>query len=127
MPNQLTVTYEGSHIQVLADGDKNYDYSVELWTKVAEMCQKHSCFNVLGIARTTTPLEAIDGYDHARLFPDLGIDQNYRIAWVELEPDAVDIAAFVETVLLNRGLPGKLFPSVDEAKSWLLGDDAAES
>ncbi len=126
MPNKLTVTCEGNYIQVLADGDKNYDYSVELWTKVAETCQEHNCFNVLGIARTTTPLEAVDGYDTARLFRELGIDHNYRIAWVELDPDAIDIAAFIETVLLNRGLPGKLFPSVDEAKNWLIDDGAAE-
>jgi hypothetical protein len=127
MPNQLTVTYEGSHVRVLADGDKNYDFSVKLWTTVAEMCQKHNCFNVLGIANTTTPIEAVEGYDHARLFRELNIGQDYRIAWVELNPDAVDIVSFIETVLVNRGLPGRLFPTVEEARYWLLGDDATTS
>lgn len=127
MPNQLTVTYEGSHIQVLSDGDKNYDFSVKLWTTVAEMCQKNNCFNVLGIANTTTPIEAVEGYDHARLFRELNIGHDYRIAWVELNPDAVDIVSFIETVLVNRGLPGRLFPTVEEARNWLLGDDATTS
>ena len=127
MPNQLTVTYEGSHIQVLSDGDKNFDFSEKLWTSVAEMCQKHNCFNVLGIANTTTPIEAVEGYDHARLFRELNIGQDYRIAWVELNPDAVDIVSFIETVLVNRGLPGRLFPTVEEARNWLLGDDATTS
>lgn len=125
MSGQLTVTFEGNHIQVLSDGDKTFEFSVKLWTTVAETCQQHDCFNVLGIANTTEPLEAIDGYEHARLFGDLDIDVRYRIAWVELNPDAVDIAAFIETVLINRGLPGQLFASVEDAKEWLFGESGA--
>lgn len=85
------------------------------------LCQKHSCFNVLGIANTITPLDVFEGFDHAGLFRALDIGHHYRIAWVELNLDAVDIASFIETVLINRGLPGQLFSSVSEAKKWLLG------
>jgi hypothetical protein len=30
--------------------------------------------------------------------------------------DAQGMASFIETVLINRGLPGKLFSSVDDAE-----------
>lgn len=125
MPGRLTVTFEGSHIQVLSEGDKSFEFAVELWTAVVEACEKHHCFNVLGIAKTAQPLEAVDGYEHARLFRELGIGSQYRVAWVELNPDAVDIASFIETVLVNRGLPGQLFASVEDATEWLLGGSQA--
>ena len=122
MLNQLTITFEGDHIQVISDGDKDFAFAVDLWTQVVAMCQKHNCFNVLGIANTSKPVEAMEGYDHAGLFQNLAITQEYQVAWVELNPDAMDMADFIETVLVNRGLPGRVFGSVDDAKTWLLGE-----
>ena len=120
MKNSLTVTFEGDHILVLSDGDKDMDYAENLWSQVVSVCEENNCFNVLGIARTTTPQEALDGYDHARLFRRLGIDNRYRIAWVELEPDAIDMASFIETVLVSRGLCGRVFSNEAKAREWLL-------
>ena len=79
---------------------------------------------VLGLANTTKPLQTIEAYDHAKIFTQLGITQKYRIAWVELNPDAYDTTHFIETVLKNRGLPSHLFTDVSQAKEWLLGDGA---
>ena len=121
MQNELTVTFEGDHIHVIADGDKDFEFSEKLWSTVAELCRKHNCFNVLGVANSSKSVEAMEGYDHARLFEELGIGYRYRIAWVELNPAAQDMASFIETVLINRGLPGKVFSSVDDAEKWLLG------
>lgn len=45
-----------------------------------------------------------------------------RIAWVELDENARDMTAFVQTVLANRGLPGLLFETEEEARKWLLED-----
>lgn len=50
------------------------------------------------------------------------LTHDYRIAWVEHNEDAKDIVDFIETVLLNRGLPGRAFDSEEEAREWLLGD-----
>jgi len=38
-----------------------------LWKDTAAACEKHACFNVLGIANTSTPVEAVEGYDLAGL------------------------------------------------------------
>ncbi len=119
MKNEFTVTFEDDLVQVRADGAKDFDFSEKVWTEVVRVCEANGCFDVLGIANTTVPIEVMEGYDHARLFEELGIDQKYRIAWVELNPEATDVVAFVETVLVNRGLPGKLFETADDAKKWL--------
>ena len=89
------------------------------------MCEQHDCFDVLGIANTTAPIEAFEAFDHAKLFEDLNIARPYRIAWVELNLDATDMAAFVEMVPTNRGLPGRLFANVSDATECLLGDSEA--
>ena len=122
MPNKLEVSFAGDHIRVVSDGDKNYEFSVDTWTQVAKLSREHQCLNVLGLASTTTPLEAVDGYDHARLFRELDMPINIRIAWVETSSDAIDIASFVELVLTNRGYSARVFETEAEARSWLLSD-----
>lgn len=64
----------------------------------------------------------IDGYDTARMMRERNIDHRYRIARVEHSEDALDVIEFVITVLMNRGLPGRLFPDEATAREWLLQD-----
>ncbi len=68
-------------------------------------------------------MPVLDGYRHADLFRKLGIGRKYKIAWVELNEDAKDATYFIDTVLFNRGLPGRLFDTVLEATEWLLAVD----
>lgn len=123
MQNTLEISFEGDHILVISDGDKDYRHMDRVWREMAAACEQHDCYNVLGIANTSTPVEAVDGYDLPVLFRELNIDQKYRIAWVEKNEDSRDVVAFVQTVLANRGLPGLLFETEEQAKEWLLGSD----
>jgi len=119
--NQITVSFEGDHVLVLTEGDKDYEFVEQLWPKVARVCEKHSCFNVLGVANTSTPIEAVEAYELPRIFRENNIDERYRIAWVEQSEDAADTVSFVASILSNRDLPGREFATVDEARRWLLG------
>ena len=121
MLNRIEVSFEGDHILVLTEGDKDYEYLEELWSKVSRACEEHGCFNVLGIANTDTPIEAVDAYELPRIFRQHNIDDRYRIAWVEQTPEAADTVAFVASILANRELPGRDFETVEEARAWLLG------
>ena len=49
------------------------------------------------------------------------IYQHYRIAWVEKNINARDTLEFIQTVLTNRGMPGLLFDTEEDARAWLLG------
>lgn len=122
MQNSIEVTFEGDHVKVLADGDKDHSYIDTLWRAAIAACEENNCFRVLGIANTTTPVEIVDGYDLPTLFRELGVDSRYRIAWVEKNEDARDVIDFIATVLANRGLPGRVFDTEAEASSWLLSD-----
>ena len=120
--NSIDVSFEGDHVLVHADGDKDHFYIQRLWREIASVCKQHECYRILGLAQTTTPVEAVDGYDLHALFREYGIDHRYRIAWVELNEDARSVVEFVETVLVNRGLPGRLFDNESEARAWLFSD-----
>ncbi len=120
--NKLVVTFEGDHVRVISDGEKDRYFQERLWDEVAAVCEQHDCYRVLGIAHTTVPPEVVDGYDTARMMRERNITQKYRIAWVEYDEDALEVIEFVETVLINRGLPGRLFPDETAAKAWLFKD-----
>jgi len=123
MLNKIEITFEGDHVRVIADGDKDYHFQNRLWQEVAAACEEHECFKILGISHTTTPLEAVEGYDTARIFRELKIDNRYRLAWVETNAESRNMTEFIATVLANRGLPGRLFDTEEEATKWLLQAD----
>ena len=122
MKNHIEITFEGEYIKFLSDGEKDLAFVSRLWRQIAEACQKHSCFKVLGIANTTLPINTMDAFDHVDLFKNLGLTSKYRIAWVELNPKHIAVSSLVDTVLFNRGLPGRLFATESEAKEWLFND-----
>ena len=119
MRAEFSVTFEGDHVKVVSVGDKSMDVARRVWTEVAEVCQQHDCYHVLGLALSETPLSIVDGYSHAELFRELGITARYRIAWVEQDRSAREVIEFTETVLVNRGLPGRLFTTEEQALKWL--------
>ncbi len=120
MTSGYQICFEGNYVEVRSDGDKDFSRASRLWADIAEACRRNGCYRVLGIANSTTPVSTLEGYDHAALFQELGVNDAYRIAWVELNPETVETYRFVETVLVNRGLPGRLFSDVDAARRWLL-------
>lgn len=121
---EFIVTFKDDHVEALCDSEFNIEYARRLWPAITDACNKHNCYFVLGVSGQTAPLRAIDGYEHADLFDQLGIRGAYRIAWVEPNPDNFDALKFVETVLFNRSLaPAKVFRDVDDAKTWLFSGE----
>ena len=119
MGDGFTVSFPEDHVRVDSYGERNLKYATALWTEVAKVCKEHDCYYVLGVSNAPGPMPITDGYDHADLFRGLGIVQKYRIAWAELNDEARVATEFVETVLNNRGLPGKVFANEEDARQWL--------
>jgi hypothetical protein len=120
MKNEFVITFEKDHIKVISNGDKDYNSASKLWSAIKEKCEEHNCFKVLGIANSEKYFDTMEAFSHAELFSELGIKHKYRIAWIELNPKAIETVKFIETVLSNRGLPGRVFPNEEEAREWLL-------
>jgi hypothetical protein len=121
MSFEMSVTFKGDYVEARSVGDKSYETSVALWGKITEVCAQHNCYKVLGIAESSTAMPVMDSMNHAQLFKDCEITNRYRIAWAELNKEAIANLKFLETVLFNRGLMNsKMFHDVEAAKQWLL-------
>jgi hypothetical protein len=123
--DEIIVEYRGSHVYAAMYGKNNYDLSLELWQRIMALCKEHNCFKILGENFTTQELSTMDAFDHLKIMDLVGITLDYRIAWVSNTPETAFNLDFVETVVVkNRGLAnGRVFPTIAEAKSWLLGED----
>ena len=122
MTGTMKITLEGDHIRAESRSEKSIEWSRKFWAAVVEACVKNDCYKVLGISESLTVMPIMDGFDHVELFRELGINTKYRIAWVELNPDALKTVRFVDAALFNRLLPGRLFKTEEEAKKWLFGN-----
>ena len=123
MTYEMSVTFKGDYVEARSIGDKSYQTAVTLWREITQVCDAHKCYKVLGIAQSSTAMPVMDAMNHAQLFKDFAITNKYRIAWAELNKDAVGSLKFIETVLLSRGmLKGKTFHDAEEAKRWLLDE-----
>ncbi len=121
---EMSVTYKGDYVEVRSIGDKNYQTAVALWKEILKVCDEHNCYKVLGVGESTNKgMPTMDAMQHEKLFKDFAITRKYKIAWVELNTEAIGSIKFLETVLLNRGmLNGMLFSRVEEAQQWLLDE-----
>jgi hypothetical protein len=125
MRNEIIVEYRGSHVYAAMYGKNNYDLSLELWQRIMALCKQHNCFNILGENHTTEELSTMDAFDHLRILEEVGLTLDYRIAWVDEKTPTAKGLEFVETVVVkNRGMAnGRLFSNIEDAKSWLLGNE----
>ena len=122
MENEIVITFEGDYVRAVANGEKDFDYNTKLWTGIVAACRENACLKVLGVAYTTRPLRTMEAYKSAEMFRRIGVTHEYRIAWVEKNPDEYDTPYFVETVLVNRGFTARLFSDEAQATDWLLSD-----
>ena len=124
MENEIVITFEGDYVKAVANGEKDFDYNTKLWTGIIAECRKNACLKVLGVAYTTRPLRTMEAYKTAELFRQLGVTHEFRIAWVEKNPETYDTPYFVETVLVNRGFTARLFDDEARAMDWLRAGDS---
>ena len=121
MTDTMTIKFEGDHVRAESRSEKTIDWARKFWSAVVKECEENDCYKVLGISESLTVMPIMDGFDHIELFRELGINTKYRIAWVELNPEAVKTVRFVDAALFNRMLPGRAFKTEEEAKKWLFG------
>ena len=91
-----------------------------MWKDIVAACTQHECLSILGLSNMDQPIRLADAIDHQAIFLEAGVTIDHRIAWVQLNPDAVRMNMLVESVLLNRGLVnGHVFTNEIEARKWL--------
>jgi hypothetical protein len=105
---------------VTVRGSPDYLSLDHLWQDIADACNRHDCFKILGVSESEN-WGADEAYDHAAIFEAAGITTGHRIAWIEKNGKSKASIKLAETVVLHRGLAtAQAFDDIAEAKHWLL-------
>lgn len=120
VPNEYIFYTKDDYIQVHSNGVKNLDFAISMWTRVVEECEQNNIYKVLGIALTSEPLKKEEADKLLPVFKELGLDKEFKIAWVELNPEFYDICLYSEELISANGVNVKFFYEVEHARNWLL-------
>ena len=110
-------------IEVRVTGIPDRASTARMWADIVAACARHKCLYILGVSNLDRPQKVADAIDHQAIFLQAGVTIDHRIAWAQLNPEALEMTRLAETVLLNRGMVnGRLFTDEHEARRWLRGD-----
>jgi len=125
MALEYSIDNQDTFIEVSVRGSPDYLSIDRLWHDIADACNRHNCFKILGSSNTKNWTEH-ESYDHAAIFEAAGITTGHRIAWVEENPKSKEPIKLAETVVNHRHVAtGRLFDNMDEAKRWLFEENGA--
>jgi hypothetical protein len=109
-----------SVIEVRVSGTPDRSSIAQMWKDIVAACAEHRCLSILGLSDMEQPIKLADAIDHQAIFLEAGVTIDHRIAWVQMNPEAVRMNLLIESVLLNRGLAnGRVFTNEMEARKWL--------
>ena len=121
--SHMEFVLKDKYLEVTSIGENDCQFETNLWNEIVINCRQHNCYHVLGIAKTTSPATTMGAYKRYQQLKGAGITTQYRIAWVELNPEVFSSYRFIETVLHNRGMYNiQLFSDIEEAKKWLFSN-----
>lgn len=119
MALEYSIRYRDSLICVRVTGTWDYLVIDRMWHDIVASCERHQCFNILGVSNTQQWDENA-AYDHASIFAAAGVSPRHRIAWVQEDAAGKGLMKLAEAVVRNRMLASaRVFDSVAEAKRWL--------
>jgi hypothetical protein len=120
MAVEYSIQCVNSVIEVRVGGIPDRASMSQMWKDIVTACAENSCLSILGLTKLQQPMKLADAIDHQAIFLEAGVTVDHRIAWVQLNPEALAMTELAETVLLNRGLlNGRLFTDEFEARRWL--------
>lgn len=118
--NETIISLESGYLRVISVGEKNVRFARNLWQNIIEACEECECYKILGISLTTKADGDQEALEHVGIFNELGIDHNFKIAWVEKNPEYQDRTKLFEKAFFEQSLSGKAFQHEEEALDWLL-------
>lgn len=126
MTYQLSVKQETGYLHAIVTGTNGAETVARYLDELRRECIARQCFRLLieerleGPRLGTYPVYKVvsEGSERAR-----GLLR--AVAYVDVHAEG-QLMAFAETVAVNRGLPIALFPTVEQARQWLLQSVAAD-
>jgi len=107
------------YLSAYVSGEKDsLEISRQFWREISEECKRVECKKLLIVEDIEEAVSMADIYMIASEIPQLFY--GVRIVFVDTHLDHQSLNEFGEIVATNRGVHGKIFNDVEEAKKWLL-------
>lgn len=120
MSQRHTIEKIDSVIRVRTAGAFDFVNVFEMWEQIVAACQKHNCFNVIGLSNLDEPPAQIESYEYLSMLQAVGLTPKHRVAWVAENPALLDVMTLAETVIMNRSeLVVRVFADLDGAERWI--------
>lgn len=115
LDNHIRIEVSGRRTPGLVAAD-----SAAVMRRTIELFNETGITNCLCILRLEGPLSALDAFEIVTTSEDIGWQRNYRVAFVELNAEALEDTRFTEIVAGNRAFPVRVFDNEADAREWLL-------
>ena len=119
MNNKYLVSYKNDYVEAISDGPRTLERIIHLWSKIIDACKDCTCTNILNITNSVSPITVTEAINHLKSFEHLQITNDYRVAWVELNPVCGKSNLLVESLLLTHGINIRTFMDIGDARRWL--------
>lgn len=123
MAYQLEFEVEGDVLCVRATGDREADSPArsaqDAWSRVAQKCRETGLARVLILSKVTGRYPTLDTYETMSTLDQYGVSKDWKIAYVNSDPECRQDLMFMMAVADNRGYLVRLFGDEDEARKWL--------
>jgi hypothetical protein len=119
MSYEYLISCKDNHIEVKSEGPKTLECILHLWRKIIDACKECTCTNILNISDSVAPITVREALNHLRSFEHLEITNDYRVAWVELNPACGESTLLIESILLTHGANIRTFVDISDARNWL--------
>jgi hypothetical protein len=93
--------------------------ALEYWRRVIAECRRRGLKALLVEESFPNQLSTMDMYTVTSAIPEMG-SRGLKIAFVDKEAGHSELNMFGETVAVNRGIHGRVFPSAEKAAAWLI-------
>jgi hypothetical protein len=121
MSYKLTFTQKPGYLHAVVTGENSEEMVMRYLEELQRECAARNCRRLLIEERLEGPrLGTTSVFEIASEASERAQGQFNAIAYVDVNADG-DRMKFAETVAVNRGHPVRVFSSVRDAESWLLG------
>jgi hypothetical protein len=122
MAYHFSVEPKPGYLHITVTGDNTPQTIAGYLRDVLAACQQSGCRRVLVDENLTGPSLTVTEAFGLASQGAANIDESVRaIAYVDRNPQHDGtVMKFVENVAVNRGVPMRIFPSIEEARAWLV-------
>jgi hypothetical protein len=110
--------HEGYLHAFISGEEDSVDSALKYWRLVIDECRKRRLKALLVEENFHNQLSIMDIFTVTSAIPKMNT-RGMKIAFVDMEEEHNKLNLFGETVAVNRGVVGRVFPTTEEAVAWL--------